>query len=330
MNKRISALLWLLMPVCSAAQAVPANMYMGEAPRSLNLWEGNWLVIGGDTYFSNHEYFNRVKSQINPFGWSPNANYQMTVQWSSVNRNGQADGSFYFTSKGLGNYDIGLPVGKYYNFSTSFSNGFAAKVGPVYYGENKLIVPTSHSYAGYVNKETAVHWLETTYGQSDVVTAAFIMGAHMQRAMGETGMLATNIYNKYPASTHASCAAWYDFASVRIDDDSPISIGSEADFRKLKKGITFVKEITWCGRPEAETTRTKGHGCAEQNGSVIAISVSTREKYWHNVMLHEIGHAQGLEHDDKDSTNIMWGDGVDDTRVNITPTQCVGLQQSRN
>lgn len=91
-----------------------------------------------------------------------------------------------------------------------------------------------------------------------------------------------------------------DGEPVQISTSLPQTIESEADFLAYASSphsVHIVDAIRWCGGPGARII-----GCARKGGPVLVVDRPDLDQ----LTVHEIGHAQDLDHMDEFPTNIMY------------------------
>jgi hypothetical protein len=293
--------------------AEPVFLYEGEPPYSLNYWNGNYIVIGGKSYFSGLEYQEQFATVPPSSGYQTNLEFSRDAIVSSdyssevVSIDGLNNEVYYF---GLGIYRLAYIAGYrrvnnyLFPWSLDYGGWFGGTLAAV-------VVPRVYDIPVYLNQDLAFEQYSSFLGIIMKLT-------EVDNAITAASLLATNVRREYSENDNAGCATWYKIAAT-LDNGVQKRVTNLTEWNKLKPGITLVDTITYC--PGNTSVPAGAVACAEVGGNRMILKLSATGPLLHNTLLHEIGHLMGYSDHSSDYNNLMYY-SVHSNRVKITQSQC--------
>lgn len=320
-----------------AAQAqtftAPLHIFYGEPSESTNMFEANYVSMDGLAVFSPLEYFYH-DSENHPSIFE-NENTDNFLSWifkmafdyyapsgdvyGHIVGEGQPQWTPYVEELERGQHRI--PTRAYY---IPEPDGEERRLGRAY-TTTHIFVPTLHQ----IPYHAAIEVFEFENEQANQrLRELFDMAGMADKLEFDLSLRATGHLHDEDEKNFGA-AAWYELMfNGFLDSIKDGEITEPGQLASLPGGITFVKNITYCNKELLQGVA----GCAILGGTKIAIDydvLAQDEPTKLGVLLHEIGHTQGLDHVN-DPENLMYEESGNDT-IALTVDQAAYFgRQKRN
>lgn len=310
----------IMLSIILGGDAMALTIYDGKPPVSLNLWTGPYIILGGGrASMNNAEYIQKFNTseydrarrdgRLIPFL----NDISMVTGWTSTDLTGTVDSTNRITHTGLNNNQVWFGFGKHADFHHAVSSSWES-LAHIGFWNGRVIVPREFSIPVTINLEAAQERVKRYGGDWNwfmrVIDGMF----------DNAGIASINPYDTI--SNHYGCATWYAWTMGSITPDIP-EVVTKDNFHLLKRGVNYVQSIEWC---EGDGLFA---GCAIIGGNKIAISMtSPLSVRWDRILLHEIGHSQGLADNYSNVDNIMYKSASTNGR-SFTKEQCWAIQKSK-
>lgn len=316
----------LFAPQLSAQQfTAPLHIFSGEPNDSTNLFEANYVSMDGFAAFSPLEYFTHDRESFpNLF---ENENPDEFLSWTF-----KLAFDYYAPSGEEFQHLVGEDAPPWTPYTEEMARGQHKMPTRGYYvpspiandperrlglarTSTRVVVPTLHQIPYHAaiqimdNPNEAVH---------NKVSRLFDLASMGDKLAFDVSLRAGGFLHN-GEKTNFGSAAWYEMMfNGFIDYLEDGEITKRGQLNSLPGGITFVNDITYCGVAKPEGVA----GCATVNGTTIAVNyniLKESDATRLGILLHEIGHTQGLEHEE-DPNNLMYEKSGDE-RIAVTKEQ---------